>query len=600
MDNQFHQTAEGISAGAGSTFGKQFVNKAKRPTARALDFFCNSLMFRAGPYTTVAVLMPTSRKRFLTMAALFGASIACRLGSPPLSAQQAPSGGELANIARSFVVNGRTIDTKSYLDQAWEAKGRPGLFYSGGMNWDPQTRQWHVKPVLPPDFSKTVAYYASFTLTVGQLAVNIAKTYHEASLADELAKFYSTFLHANFTTLGELRRTNAPQIKQKLLGPELGPDSTRTLAWWADSDGGVILRECFLCNEEYFIPVAGLIEVIAKLKTAERTPAMTQFVGEYVPILVSEHILRANFAELMRAQMNPSSGNLKRRNMSEEEIGVVIAAAVVLGADAADPKLVALTSDDRAKLRDLVKVGADRFQFSRTLTKDSEGRTCALYFKGDYDYLEDFDYAGYQGEKFPTPADKAKVKGTSWDIGHFYIAPTFLRALYDHRTATGVDFPRKEDIEHIGNQYAYHVFEGDYKKPLFKNFFDGTDGWYRVGYLGRTGYGIAPSHYCSQSDRSHSCNTIGAISSWGLLASFHPGIARIGTTLLDLARSKDPTVACFQAQCFRERYYRYADFSFSFLDEQGNIQYPPALIVILSELAVSSSTEPAGSLSYSP
>lgn len=531
-------------------------------------------------------------KRVLAMAALLGASIPCLLVSRPLPAEEGASGRELSNIARSFVVNGRTIDTKSYLDQAWEAKGRPGLFYSGGMDWNPQSRQWHVKPVLPADFSKAVAHYASFTATAGALAVNIAQTYHEVGLADELAKFYSTFLHANFTTLGELRRTNSPQIKQKQLGPELGPDSTRTLAWWADSDRGAILRECFLCNEEYFVPVAGLMDVIAKLKPAERTPAMTQFVSEYVPILVNDHILRVNFAQLMRAQMNHSDSNLKRPNMSEEEIGVVTAAASVLGASGADPKLAVLTSDDRARLKDLVKVGVDRFQFSRTLTKDSEGRTCASYFNGDYERLEDLQYAGYHGEEFPTPANKAPVKGASWDTSHFNVVPTFLRTLYDNRAATGVNFPKKEDIEYIGNQYAYHVFEGDYKKPLFTNYFDGNDGWYRAGYLGRSGYGIAPSRYCNQADPLHSCNTIGAISWWGLVAPFHPGIARIESALLDLARSNDPTIACFQPQCFRERYYKFADFSFSFLDAQGNIQYAPALIVILSQLAASYSTAP--------
>jgi len=526
-------------------------------------------------------------RHFLVIAAALGMWISCLRSSPAFFSRSATSEANLSKLAQSFVVNGKAIDTKSYLDQAWEAKGRPGLFYSGGMNWDPKSRQWQPTPVLPADFSKAVAHYASFTAPAGAIAVSIAGTYHEVELADELAKFYSAFLHAYFTTLGDLRRTNSPEIKQKLLGPELGPDSTRTLAWWADSNGGVILRECYLCNEEFFIPVAGLMEVIAKLKPAERTPAMTQFVVEYVPILLNDHILRPDFAQLMRDQMNHTSAHLKRPNMSEEEIGVVTAAAVLLGADVADRQLVRLTGDGRAKLRDLVKVGVERFQFSRTLITDSEGRTCASYFNGDYDWLEDFDYAGYQGEQFPVPANKAKVKGKGWDISHFNVVPVFLRALYNHRAATGVDFPQKTDIEYIGNQYAFHVFEGDYKKPLFRNFFDGTDGWYRVGYLGRSGYGVAPSQYCSMFDRSHSCLTIGGIYGWGLLAPFHPGLARIQSALLDLARSNDPAIACFEPQCFRERYYRYADFSFSFLDGQGNLQYPPALLVLLSELAAS-------------
>lgn len=534
--------------------------------------------------------MPMQRNRFLAAAALVAASIPF-LRSLPFAMQEAKSSSELANLSHSFVANGKTIDTKSYLDQAWEAKGRPGFFYSGGMNWNPETRQWTVKPKLPDDFSRAVAHYASFTALPGSLGVSIARTYHEVNLADELARFYSAFFHANFTTLGELRKTSSPQIKQKLLGPELGPDSTRTLAWWADSEGGATLRECFLCNEEYFVPVAALLEVIASLKPGERTPAMKQFVAEYVPLVVTDHILRMNFADLMRKQMIPGSTTLKRPNMSEEEIGVVTAAASVLGADATDPKLVGLSSDDRAKLKDLVKVGVDRFQFSRTLTKDSEGRTCATYFRGDYDWHEDFDYVGYHGERTPTPADKAKGQGTSWDISHFNVVPIFLRTLYDNRAATGIDFPQKTDVEYIGNQYAFHVFEGDYKKPLFTNFFDGTDGWYRVGYLDRAGYGVAPSRYCDSFDRSHSCSTIGAIFGWGLLAPLHLGIAKVDGALLDLARSNDPAVACLQPQCFRERYYRYSDFSFSFTDAQGNIQYSPALMVVVSQLVLPLSQE---------
>ena len=143
------------------------------------------------------------------------------------------------------------------------------------------------------------------------------------------------------------------QFVSWLLGPELGPDSTRTLAWWADSSNGVSLRECYLCNEEFFVPTSVLLEVIAKFKPTERTTVMRQFVADYVPLLVDEHILRPNFAQEMRDQMGPNASTLRRRNMSEEEIGAVTSAAFVLGADAADAKLVDLTNPQRLALNDL-------------------------------------------------------------------------------------------------------------------------------------------------------------------------------------------------------------------------------------------------------
>jgi hypothetical protein len=524
---------------------------------------------------------------FLKFAALLGASICCLLLPTPGDAQSLSSSSRNDDFTHSFTVKDKELDTKSYLDQAWEVKGRPGLIVNGGLNWDPVVRQWSPRPGLPLEFSRAIAHYASWTAPAAGIAINIARTYHELNLIDELASFYSTFLKTRFTTLGELRTVSAPGIKQKLLGPELGPDSARTLAWYAEQpDGSVILRDCYLCNAEYLYPTSTLIRLIASLSPAERTPAMSRFVSEYVPLLVNEHLLRPGFTGRMRDDMNSNNQTAGRKIMLNDEIEVIASAAELLGAHAADPKLVVTASAELAKLKELVKVGVDRFQVSRTLTTGTDGRTYASYFNGDYDWLEDMDFAGYQGEKFPTPANKAKVKGTSWDISHFSIVPAFLRSLFDNRATIGVDFPQKADIEYIGNQYAFHVFEGDLQRPLFRNFFDGTDGWYRVSYLGRSNYGIAPSKYCNMFDSSHGCVTIAGIYSWGLLASIYPEIAKIQIALIDLARSNDPSIACFQPQCFRERYYRYGDASFSFLDSDGRIQYPPALVIILSQLVV--------------
>ncbi|MGA2419347.1 MAG: hypothetical protein ABSG69_04640, partial [Candidatus Acidiferrum sp.] len=478
----------------------------------------------------------------------------------------------------------RNIDTKSYLDQAWELKVRGGLIVNSGLTWDATKREWSLKSTLPPDALKAIAHYASWTATAARVGLNIAEVYEETDRLDELAKFYNTFLKVHFTTLGELRKINAPEIKQKLLGPELGPDSARTLVWyWKQSDDSVILRECYQCNADYFFPAARLTRLIAALKRAERTAAMTEFVANYVPLLVTEHILRPNFADQMRRDMDSGSPAAKKHIMIADELEDVATAAEVLGAQALDPRLVAINAGDVGRLKELVKTGVDRFQFSRTLTKDSEGRPTASYFNGDYDSLEDMAYARYEGESVPTPGQQAKPQDGSWDISHFSLVPMFLWSLYENRQASGVDFPQRTDIENIGNQYAFHVFEGDLKKPLFKNFFDGSDGWYRVGYSGRIGYGIAPSHFCTMFDRSHGCITIAGIYSWSLLAGLDPDIARVQLALINLARSTDASIACFQPQCFRERYYNYGETSFSFLDAGGNIQYPPALIVVLSE-----------------
>lgn len=499
------------------------------------------------------------------------------------------------NLFQFIAVNNRTIETKAYLDQAWELKVRTGLTVNSGLVWDPAAREWRLKSKLSEEALKAIPHYASWTATPARVGINIAEAYGELDKIDELAKFYTAFLKAYFTTVGELQKVKAPEVKLKLLGPEFGMETARTLPWyWKQPDGSSILRECNQCNAEYFLPAARLARFIAALKPRDRTAAMIQFVADYVPLLEKEHIFRLNFVERMREDMTTGNPNFKKRVMIADEIFDIAAAAELLGAHAYDSKLVVLSDAELSKLKELVRVGVARFQFSQTLTKDASGRTCASYFNGDYDQHEDMEYARYDGESFPATAQKAKAQGASWDISHFSLIPMFLWSLFDNRQATGVNFPQMADIEHLANQFVFHVFEGDYQKPLFRNFFDGSDGWYRVNYSGRSNYGVAPSRFCSMFDPSHTCITIAGIYSWGLFASVDADIARVQSALIDLARSSDPSIACFEPQCFRERYYRYADASFSFVDADGRIQYAPALIVVLSELALSFSRSPSG------
>ncbi|HUN62731.1 MAG TPA: hypothetical protein VMU53_12110 [Candidatus Sulfotelmatobacter sp.] len=488
------------------------------------------------------------------------------------------------SLLQSISVQNRTINTKSYLDQAWETKIRAGFTANSGFAWDPASHEWRIATKLPEDAQRAIAHYASWTAVPARVALNTAQAYHELDRLDELAKFYSLFLQTYFTTLKNMRA--APDAKQKLLGPETGPDSARTMVWYVKQpDGSFLLRECYLCNADYFFPTARLVRAIAGLKGSERTPAMKQFVAAYVPLLAREHALRLNFAQRMQEDMTPGNPAYKKRIMIADEILAVAVAAELLGAHAQDPAFVLLSPDDIAQLKNLLAVGVARFQFSRTTYKDAAGRTCASYFNGDYDTSEDMNYARYEGESFPSPSQKAPSQGASWDISHFNLIPMFLWCLHENKNASGIDFPQQADIDAFANQFVFHVFEGDYQKPLFRNFFDGTDGWYRVSYSGRANYGIAPSRFCSMFDTSHGCTTISGIYSWGLLASLNDGIARVQLSLIDLAKSSDPTIACFDKQCFRERYYRYADASFSFLDSQGQLQYSPALAVVLSELA---------------
>jgi hypothetical protein len=242
--------------------------------------------------------------------------------------------------------------------------------------------------------------------------------------------------------------------------------------------------------------------------------------------------------------------------MSDIDLWLIASAAEILGAHANDPALAPLRPDQVAMLRSAVETGIRFFQSKRTdypETKDFKGRRVgsASYFNGDYTAHPDYDYSGVTGDKFPLPSQKKVNAGASWDIGHAYRVPVFLRALYENRKATGSVFPVYHDLEMVVNQYLYRVFNGDFQYPLFHNFLDGSDGWFRVGFNG-PGFAHAPSLYCNMRNDQQRCMTPGNIIGWGQLGFVNPDLARLEQSLVNLGLDDK-----LETREFRDRYYFY-------------------------------------------
>jgi hypothetical protein len=153
--------------------------------------------------------------------------------------------------------------------------------------------------------------------------------------------------------------------------------------------------------------------------------------------------------------------------------------------------------------------------------------------------------------------------------------PVFLRSLYDNKKATGLAFPSAHDIELVTNQLMYRVFQGNFEKPLFNNFFDGSDGWFRVGYHG-SDFGYPPSRHCRGHSGNLPCMNSGSIMGWGLIAFFNPDLTELEHSLLTLGWREDP-----ETKSFKDRYYQYVG-SYSFRDAKGEWQYPVLLLWVLA------------------
>jgi hypothetical protein len=420
---------------------------------------------------------------------------------------------------------------------------------------------------------------------------------HDLPLLDELARFYNAY-SARFTTLGELRSQTG--ARTELLRNQ-GSDSARTLAWVEPLSTGSRVRECTLCNSQFFHPVAWLIRVIAALPDSERTQSMMSFARLYGPLVVRDHLIRLLYEaewDFWGARDMPkhlvdtwkhiitSSSAPKvsyQHAMRDLDLWLVATAAEMLGANAVSPQLVPLSADESTRLRAAVETGVALLQKKRTFypdTKNFAGQTVGSvsYFNGDFADHEDNAYSGYDGQAFPSEQDKRVYPGVSWDVSHAYRIPVCFWSLYQNRKAAGVEFPSGQEMTLLTNQYVYKVFQGDFDHPLFNNYFNGCNGWVRVAYHGG-GFGIPPAQYCDQHNAKRPCLTVGAVQGWGLLAAFNPDLMKLEQALAALASKDDP-----ETRQFKDRYYWYAGKSYSPRDAQGKPQYPFLLFLVLSEV----------------
>ena len=272
--------------------------------------------------------------------------------------------------------------------------------------------------------------------------------------------------------------------------------------------------------------------------------------------------------------------------MSDIDLWLLASAAEVLGAHANDPALAPLADDQVLQLRSAIEIGVRFFESKKTDypdTQNFQGQRVgsASYFNGDYTAHPDYAYSAVTSEKLPGPFERRVLAGASWDISHAYRLPIFLRALYENRKATGSNFPNYQDLRMVVNQYLYRVFNRDFQYPLFHNYFDGSDGWHRVGFNGPD-FGYPPSAYCDMRNDKHPCLTPGNVIGWGQLTFVNPDLARLEQALVRLGFDETS-----KAREFRDRYYFYG-FPFQIVAAEDNPSrkiYGTALYFVIAENA---------------
>lgn len=288
------------------------------------------------------------------------------------------------------------------------------------------------------------------------------------------------------------------------------------------SENGVELR---LVSSEFLMVSSRVVEAILGLPAAKRTPKMLAYAGVMLPIIavhVDRWINKATFVghggcsrprvavghidyiALLRSRSMGSE--LSYCNVVDDVDLLIMGTAAQLARSSANDPVAADLAKlgvDRSALVTYLQKSADLIgsRLVTTTLRDYDGRTISGrdFDPGVFrDLIDDNQWAGYTGPTFPLSATALLVPQISdaragWDLSHASRLVPVLAAFRRARPITGSTFPEDAVMTGLANQLAFATMVGTREWPKFSNYLSGLNGWYRVIYRGRTGFGYGPS-----------------------------------------------------------------------------------------------------------
>jgi len=335
------------------------------------------------------------------------------------------------------------------------------------------------------------------------------------------------------------------------------------------NDAKPVGQEVILDSSQYLYLLSDVVSIIVDIEKDKRTPMMREALNKFIPLLV-EHYQRwifnkpgpfqvrgwgccyngeyvpsgMNHYDFVNKKMYYRLGNRTSpaycNSVRDLDMWIIAGVTNVLAVYKKEKNLVPITPEEYRRLLNYVQLGSKLIEsrFSDTRLKDLKGKyvTGTLFQRGTGETFPDYEFAGYTGQEFPktTPINKLRYrqKGVAWDLSHSRRFVHVFETLSENKDILGLNFPTKDHMVKMANQLNYATFNLDFKKPLFSNFMDGTNGWYRINYADRKGFGYGPS------DMSIAV-LIGGYGFWSIYSS---DTQKIFTALSDMLKSKDPEV----------------------------------------------------------
>lgn len=324
-----------------------------------------------------------------------------------------------------------------------------------------------------------------------------------------------------------------------------------------DSDGDEI--EMVLCSSQFLYLVSSAINLFLDIDESQRTQNMNELIERFSPIIINDHYFRWIYADqgifqvrgwgcddgifnhydFLKKIYNRSFGTMNYCSycnaVTDTDMWIIAGVVEMLAANKKNPHLVPLADDERLRLLSYVDIGTKLLEsrMSSNALIDFDGNSAlgllGLNFDlGAWDEHPENAYSGYTGELFPIESDKMAAENAGWDISHARRFVRVFETLYNNRDVTGQFFPHTRTMMCLTSQVVYGVFNKNFEKPLFSNYMDGTNGWYRVNYddgqIIRMGFGYPP----------YSLSKSVISGGWGFWSKYNTDMSKLMNTLWNM------------------------------------------------------------------
>ncbi|MCP5053767.1 MAG: BACON domain-containing protein [bacterium] len=377
-------------------------------------------------------------------------------------------------------------------------------------------------------------------------------------------------------------------------GYELLPLETSSRMWVKEitKGGGTISLETTLHSSQFLYLMAHALHCFVSLPESDRRPNIRLFIEKYPGVLLEHYNRwifdsngstgasdslgvfqvmgwgcfngRFNHRQFLEHKWKRQLGNAKSycSGVRDEDMWIFCGAVELLAAGKKSTDLFVMEPDREAEYKEYFGIACDLIEsrLEETFLENFDGVPVRglNVDPGAWKDHRDLRHAGYEEHDenvFPgeTPDSRTSVIHThspvpetiSWDISHARRFVQVFETLYRNRSITGKPFPGRDVLTKLSNQMAYSVFNRDFERPLFSNYFDGSNGWYRVNYANRPGFGYAPSDYSVEW-------IAGGFASW---QCYQPDLKRVNDAIWDMINSNDSEIRQFRTDRYEHSFY---------------------------------------------